>query len=196
MTFFAFLIAIAAFLTATGMNVRLQALEKKLKGEEERNKELTHTLAQVLDGDGNVCGQLMLPGEVTTGEAVKMLGEAEESLKEAKDEIASYRKSIFETQKLLDAARSREEKLEKTLAEVVDKDGGVLVELRLPGERVMPNRTPCGELCKHALWDKRVAKYRCMANQGIVTNHSREQFLDANNQCVMWEERKKEEKSS
>jgi len=72
-----------------------------------------------------------------------------------------------------------------SLAEIVNQKGNVLHQLRLPGSCKIPNKTPCGELCKLAFFKDGI--FNCRANKGIDARLSRDMFLDNNNQCVMFE---------
>jgi hypothetical protein len=90
----------------------------------------------------------------------------------------------------LKAAEFERDELEKILVDILDADGNVRGQLRLPGKAPptpkKPNRTPCGDLCSHAWWDKKDNRFRCSAGQGRITDHARGQFLDDEGQCVMY----------
>jgi len=189
---------------------RNHALTKALEAEKRESESLKETLVDVLDMEGNIRGQLALPG-APVGEGVqRRLALAERSVstiqkeikkqtEQLKEEVEKASTDLMEARGALEAARSRESHLEKTLAEIVDGDGEVLVKLRLPGEiRKAPNTTPCGDMCKlafHQTWKERnsfghvVQKngWRCKAGQGRVCDEARKQFEDADGQCVLWE---------
>jgi hypothetical protein len=50
----------------------------------------------------------------------------------------------------------------------------------------VPNKTPCGELCRYAWWDDRIEEWRCQADRGQSIAHARPTFLDEHNQCIMF----------
>jgi len=105
-------------------------------------------------------------------------------------------------QKALEAAELERDELKETLVAILDEDGNVRGQLRLPGETSppakKPNRTPCGRLCAHAWFDKEektegytYGTWRCVADGGRPTDYARPKFLDDENQCVMFERKKK-----
>lgn len=207
MTWIAIVIALAS-LGLSGYTVRRnKVVARALEAERRENAELKQTLVEVLDEEGNIRGQLALPGQVTSQAVSSRLTLAEKSVSTIKEEVKEATKmlreaaektkaDLTEVQGALEAARSREDKLQRTLAEVVDGDGTVLAQLRLPGEKVAPpNRTPCGDMCKLAYWHKgtkdswghhRGATWRCKAGQGQACDDVREQFVDGNGQCVLF----------
>lgn len=155
-----------------------EALEKAKK----RENELKETLVSVLDGEGNVRGSLMLPGYVATDEATKQLKEAETTIKTLLSDLRQE--------------KANNKNIELIVGEINKNHA---LKIRLPGEKVIPNTTPCGSLCRFSYWKNHTDKYgakieggdwRCIANQGIVVDHSRPKFLDANKQCVMFERAK------
>ncbi len=164
-----------------------------LKESKAREASLVQTLTAVVDSDGEVRGQLMLPGKVPTDEALVKLKAAEGEIQRVTGEAAKLRREI-------DAERKNNEKVTQ-LVEAVNN--GSVVQIRLPGSVVKPDRTPCGDMCKYAYFvDKhgdihtstkgerpyeQSGKWRCKARQGNLVSSSRQYFLDANNQCVMFE---------
>lgn len=207
MTWIAVIIALAS-LGVSGYTVRRNLRLDRALDEERREKNmLKETLVEVLDEEGNIRGQLALPGRVTSQGVSDRLAIAERSVSTIQDEIRTQTKKLKgdvekaaadlrEAKGALEAARSREAGLEKTLAEVVDGDGIVLAQLRLPGERVKPpNRTPCGDMCKLAYREKVYNRYgdwhgkyqwKCKAGQGRPCDEVRKNFVDADGQCVLW----------
>lgn len=205
-------IALGISVTSLGFSIgtfrRNNALVRALEAEKSQNKELVETLVEVLDEEGNIRGQLALPGQVTNrgvsnrlALAEKSVSTIQEEIKEAtsklKEEVKHASADLREAKGAWEAAKSREESLEKTLAEVVDGDGEVLAQLRLPGKQVKPpNKTPCGDMCKLAFFKKqqadsygritRRASWFCTAGQGRPCDDVREQFVDAHGQCVLW----------
>jgi MoxR-like ATPase len=181
-----------------------------LAAEKKENNELKTTLVEVLDMEGNIRGQLALPGAPVGSAVQRRLALAEKSVstiqeeikkqtKQLKEEVEQASADLLEAKGALEAAQSREEALEKTLAEVVDGDGEILLQLRLPGEvRKAPVTTPCGDMCKLAFfktWKARdkhgyqtqKSEWRCTAGQGRACDDVRKQFEDAQGQCVLWE---------
>lgn len=105
-------------------------------------------------------------------------------------------------QKALEAAELERDELKETLVAILDGDGNVRGQLRLPGEipppAKKPNRTPCGSLCAHAWFDAKWKTadvhgglFRCEAGGGRITSLARPNFLDDEGQCVMFERKKK-----
>lgn len=189
---------------------RNKTLTKALEAEKRENDSLTETLVEVLDMEGNIRGQLSLPGKPVGEHVQRRIALAEKSVStiqeeskkqttQLKEEVEQASAYLREAAGALEAAQSREESLEKTLAEVVDGNGDVLVRLRLPGEiKKPPNKTPCGDMCKLAffkIWDAtNKAGYRykkkgwlCTAGQGKECDDVRKQFEDAQGQCVLFE---------
>jgi len=91
-------------------------------------------------------------------------------------------------------------KLGLVIAELVDADGEVLHQIRLPGQEARPNVTPCGPLCAHAFWRvdekyrnkdadlrRRYGKWHCRAGANMAAQNVRDEFLDRSNQCSMFE---------
>jgi MoxR-like ATPase len=214
MAWLALLAALASLGVSVGFSLKqrhqLQKLVLALEEEKRENDELKTTLVEVLDMEGNIRGQLALPGKPIAEKVSNRLAIAEKSVSTIQDEIRKQTKQLkeeveqasadlLEAKGALEAARSREENLEKTLAEVVDGDGEVLVRLRLPGEvQRPPNKTPCGDMCKLAFfksWQERdrhgytVKKqgWKCVAGQGRNCDDVRKQFEDADGQCVLFE---------
>lgn len=204
-TFVAVVVALAALGISVGVARRNRAIERALEQERRENKELKSTLVEVLDEEGNIRGQLALPGEVTTKGVSKKLAIAEQSVStlqlELKETTQQLHKEVTQaTDDLrrakgeLEAALSREEALQQTMAEVVDKDGKVLAQLRIPGEEVNPTTTPCGDMCKLAYQRQKHDHYghvvgfywACKANQDRRCDESRSKFLNAQNECVLF----------
>lgn len=116
------------------------------------------------------------------------LEKARLALKEANSELAEERKKLRDT--------------ETILADVLDAEGKVRGQLRLPGSLPKkPTTTPCGRLCNHAHFissGKKVGasntwshgSWVCKAAQGIDCDEARDRFLDNENQCVMFERKK------
>ena len=172
--------AIFSLLAMIGAAVALthnKTVTRELQESKKRELELVQTLTQILDEDGNVLGQLMLPGQTATSEAIKKLEGARWEMIVAHEEIVALRADLKKS-------RVQEEKISTTLAEVVDKDGSVLAQIRLPGKRVSPNRTPCGGSCIHAFW--KANDWHCIADQGRQADYARPKFLDQNDQCIMY----------
>ena len=208
MTWVAILIALGAMGVSVGTFRRNKALTRSLDKEKRENDELKTTLVEVLDEEGNIVGQLALPGQITNKRVSDRLAIAEKSVSTIQEEIRTQTKKLRtevdksvaemrEAKGALKAAQSREGGLEKTLAEVVDGDGTVLAQLRLPGKKVEPpNRTPCGDMCKLAFYQeakrdrygdvRKRATWNCTAGQGLPCDQVRSQFVDGNGQCVLW----------
>lgn len=207
MTAVAILVALASMGVSGYALVRQKALTKQLDQERAEKLELRETLVEVLDEEGEIRGQLALPGQPVQAKVSERLALAEKSVSTIQDEIRKQTEKLREESKkaaaelreakgALEAARSREEYLEKTLAEVVDGDGEVLAQLRLPGKKVKPpNRTPCGDMCKLAFWHKgtkdtygrvRGSGWMCTAGQGRPCDDVRKKFEDPDGQCVLW----------
>jgi len=187
----AIILSLLAFLGVAVTGWRGRAVRKALTAAKTEAGNLKQTLAHVLDGDGEVRGQLMLPGETYTAEAVAQLNEAQASMEKTKALMEHMRAELT-------ASLSREQETAKVLAEIVDDDGTVLANIRLPGEKIMPNRTPCGDMCKFSFWHtsrphgtktekSRNGYWACRADQGRNVEYARSKFLDGNKQCVMWE---------
>lgn len=211
MTAVAILVALASMGVSGYSLFRQKVISKQLDRERAEKLELRETLVEVLDEEGTIRGQLALPGQPVGSRVSERLALAERSVSTIQDEIRNQTKKLRdevegaaadlrEAKGALEAARSREEYLEKTLAEVVDSDGEVLVQLRLPGEREMPpNKTPCGDMCKLAVfnqdkkWDHRMGRYIkaqvwvCVAGQNRPCDDVRSQFVGADGQCVLFE---------
>ncbi len=141
--------------------------------------QMKQVLADIIDDDGNVRGRLALPGEVPTDEATLQL---QRSTKETEEML----RQAIQLRHDLDVERKNNKQLENIVEIINDKS---VVQIRLPGKKVMPNRTPCGGLCNMASWDKESQIWRCLINQGMNVDNSRHLFLDANNQCVMFEKK-------
>lgn len=158
----------------------LRTVSNALVAAQDAKAELQATLVDIIDDDGAVRGRLALPGHDVVGEDLR---KAQESLRVVMTEVSQARTE-------LEDERARVRSLESTLAHVVDADGSVLAQIRVPGKvRRRPNRTPCGPLCKHGHWNDKRKSYHCGANEGRDTSapSTREIFLDAKGQCVMFE---------
>jgi hypothetical protein len=155
----------------------LRTVSNALAAAQNAKAELQATLVDILDDDGSVRGRLALPGHDVAGDDLR---KAQESLRVVMTEVSQARTE-------LEAERARARSLESTLANVVDADGSVLAQIRIPGKvRRPPNRTPCGSLCAHAHWHNK--SYHCAANEGRETvSSTREMFLDDQGQCVMFQ---------
>jgi hypothetical protein len=206
-------IAIALALASLGLSWRTirrnGTIMLALEAEKRENDELKTTLVEVLDEEGNIRGQLALPGQRVDQKVSHRLALAERSVstiqeeikeqtKKLKEEVKQASAELLEASGALEAAQSREKMLVQTLAEVVDGDGEVLAQLRLPGKKgVSPNKTPCGDMCKLAFrekiynrygeWHGKMGEWACMAGQGRPCDNVRKQFEDADGQCVLWE---------
>jgi len=209
MGWFALLIAMGSLGVSGFTFKRNKTLTLALEAEKRENNSLTETLVDVLDMEGNIRGQLALPGRVTNQGVSNRLALAEKSVSTIQDEIKRQTKQLrkdveqasadlVEASGALEAAQSRETKLTKTLADIVDGNGEVLAQLRLPGEQVEPpNKTPCGDMCKLAHHVERVVNryghlvvdggWMCTAGQGRPCDDVRKQFVDAQGQCVLFE---------
>lgn len=209
MGWFALLIAMGSLGVSGFTFKRNKTLTLALEAEKRENDSLTETLVDVLDMEGNIRGQLALPGRVTNQGVSNRLALAEKSVSTIQDEIKRQTKQLrkdveqasadlVEASGALEAAQSRETKLTKTLADIVDGNGEVLAQLRLPGEQVEPpNKTPCGDMCKLAHHVERVVNryghlvvdggWMCTAGQGRPCDDVRKQFVDAQGQCVLFE---------
>jgi len=209
MGWFALLIAMGSLGVSGFTFKRNKTLTLALEAEKRENNSLTETLVEVLDMEGNIRGQLALPGRVTNQGVSNRLALAEKSVSTIQDEIKRQTKQLrkdveqasadlVEASGALEAAQSRETKLTKTLADIVDGNGEVLAQLRLPGEQVEPpNKTPCGDMCKLAHHVERVVNryghlvvdggWMCTAGQGRPCDDVRKQFVDAQGQCVLFE---------
>jgi len=192
-----------------GLSVHTLRRHKSVVAELERarneKESLVETMVSVLDEEGNVRGHLALPGEVTTGGVSRRLAIAEKSVSSIQEEMKKHgrqmRKAareaaaeLMEARGALEAARSRERHLEQTLAKVVDEDGKVLAQIRLPGKQMKnpPITTPCGDMCKKAFFSQakpgsRNGTWHCIAGMGRPCDQSRPKFVDAYGQCVLFE---------
>lgn len=209
MTWIAILLAFAALGVSVGTVRRNKTLVKALEAEKREKDSLKETLVDVLDADYNIRGQLALPGQPVAQAVSDRLALAEKSVSTIQDEIKSQTaklkkdvtqasKDLLEAKGALEAAQSREKKLVTTLAEVVDGDGKVLAQLRLPGAKKQgkqPCTTPCGDMCKLAFWRDGMKDYhgrlvgrgwKCTAGQGGPCDDVRRKFEDADGQCVLF----------
>jgi hypothetical protein len=212
MTWIAVAIALASLGFSWHTTRKNTKVVRALEAEKRENDELKTTLVEVLDEEGNIRGQLALPGQVTTQGVSDRLAIAERSVSTIQDEIRDQtqklKEDVAESAGELDKARSelvealgREKKLTTTLADVVDGDGTVLAQLRLPGSKKNkgkpPNKTPCGDMCKLAHYVKdqkdsygriqRRGGWLCKAGQDRPCDDVRKKFEDADGQCVLWE---------
>jgi hypothetical protein len=157
---------------------------KALSAAKDEIKELEDALVHLVDNEGNVHARLALPAEGQT------LTSQRRDIKAAKEEMMTLRKEIRE-------ANEERTKVAATLVQVLDTDGEVLHSICVPGEEVHPNRTPCGDLCKHAFWvtskpngnshtKSTHGTWNCRASQGASCPRARPQFLDGRGQCVMF----------
>ncbi len=168
MTWFALGISILAVAMTFFFRSKNETMARALKASKKHEAELVQTLTEVLDSDGTVRGQLMLPGKMSTDDATLKLLEAEKAMTEALERLSKERANKKDIE---------------TLVEAINRDS--LVQIRLPGKAIAPNKTPCGQLCKYAI--ECIDDWHCEANKGYTCDESRPEFLDANNQCVMFE---------
>jgi hypothetical protein len=205
MNWIAIAIALASLGASAWTTRRHHKVARALEKSEEEKKQLVETLVEVMDEEGNIRGQLALPGAPVASTVSNRLAIAEKSVSSIQDEIRKQTKrlreevgqaagDLREARGALEAAQSREARLEKTLAEVVDGDGTVLAQLRLPGRKMdrPPNKTPCGDMCKLSFFirdrpNSKNGTWRCVPGQGQVADKVRKQFEDANGQCVLFE---------
>lgn len=212
MTWIVVAIALASLGVSVGTFRRNQSLVRALEAEKRSNDELKTTLVEVLDEEGNIRGQLALPGELTNQGVSNRLALAEKSVSTIQDEIRAQTQKLKQevaeasgelskARKELTEALGREKSLVQTLAEVVDGDGTVLAQLRLPGSKKKgakpPNKTPCGDMCRLAHYAQalrngyghvvRQGGWRCKAGQDRACDDVRKQFEDAEGQCVLFE---------
>ena len=188
---------------------RNKTLTEALEAEKKENNSLKETLVEVLDMEGNIRGQLALPGAPVGEHVQRRLALAEKSVstiqeeikkqtKQLKEDVEQASADLLEASGALEAAQSRETKLTKTLADIVDGDGEVLAQLRLPGEQATPPiKTPCGDMCKLATrtkvfnrygdWQGKMSEWCCVAGQSRPCDKVRKQFVDAQGQCVLFE---------
>ncbi len=110
----------------------------------------------------------------------------------ARNARAHARLALQETQKAIAA----KDVAEKTMIAILDDDGNVRGQLRLPGQiPKQPITTPCGELCAHSLEvrgaalqrDVYLVEWHCKAHHGSPIGIARPEFLDETNNCVMFE---------
>jgi hypothetical protein len=208
MGWFALLIAMGSLGVSGFTFKKNKSLTLALEAEKRESNSLKETLVDVLDMEGNIRGQLALPGQVTNQGVANRLALAEKSVSTIQDEIKKQTEALKgevtqasadlrEASGALEAAQSREEELTKTLANIVDGDGEVLAQLRLPGEQVKPPiKTPCGDMCKLATrtkiynhygnWEGKMSDWCCVAGQGRPCDKVRKQFVDAQGQCVLF----------
>ncbi len=180
-----------AFTGLTHRKVKINTSNQKaLVAAHEENENLRSTIAEIIDDDGNVRGQLALPGKVHTSEAVKQLRGAERREREAATALDKAHAKIK-------AVTKAHKDISLHLAEVVDKGGNVLAQLRLPGEKIAVNLTPCG-LCIHSFKIRPKANSRnvdihCGVGQGHPVKHARNKlgFLDGTGNCVHFDRREK-----
>jgi hypothetical protein len=178
-----------AFTGLTYRKVRVNTSNQKaLVAAHEENENLRQTIAEIIDDDGNVRGQLALPGKVHTSEAVKQLRGAERREREAAIALEKAHAKIK-------AVTKAHKDISLHLAEVVDKGGKVLLQLRLPGEKIEVNVTPCG-LCNHSFkirprTNSREVNIHCGVGEGLLVNRARNHlnFLDGTGNCVHFDRR-------
>lgn len=124
-----------------------------------------------------------MPGQSPTSDVMIKLQQAQVEMQELKEGLEDAKVKLENSQK-------SEKEMAVTLAEIVDSDGSVLNQIRMPGKQIRPpNKTPCGDLCYNAQWNRSSSdrgSWRCHANQGIPVDTSREIFLDGNDQCSMF----------
>ncbi len=175
---------VALSLGALALSVRALWVNHRWLKEREEHKALSSTMADILDAEGQVRGQLALPGEVTTLAVSARVGALERRTK-ALDQRAQELNGMFkEAQKELSDAWGREKGLEQTLANVVGVDGVVLAQIRLPGTRCTPpDTTPCGNSCGHAHQDD-ARRWVCKVGMDIPCVAQRRQFLGSDSQCT------------
>lgn len=153
------IVAGGASLLGSLYNWRKQRVRDKaqlaLNAGDDRIEELEHILMGVLDGEGNVVGQLALPENIK-----KAVKEAEERIDAAKLSLDTSQRSLAAMRQRIGMADRRAEREEKkaraaehALAQAIDPEGNVLVRLRLPEEPAKPlpqgDPTPCS-LCMNA----------------------------------------------
>ena len=183
MTWAAFCVSILSVALVFFFRSKNETVIRALNASQERESELEQTLVEILDGDGNICGQLMLPGKTSTNKAMIALQKAEVSLEAITAQTDDLRRNI-------EQERENNENI-KVLVEAVNGDS--IVKIRLPGKTVTPNRTPCGMLCKHTFHIKDLSHCNIgYTKNGNRCSESRKEFLDVNNQCVMFERREAE----
>jgi len=180
--------ATAALFCSGFVYVQGRSTRKALQISKQKETELAQTLAELVDGDGNIRGQLMLPGKMPTDEAVI-------ELKKATVALEKMTARADDLQEKLEKAQQNNEHIE-AIVELFNQNQ--TVQIRLPGKTVFPNKTPCGKLCKHSMFVSSGNKvgasentfhgmWACLADQGIDCDQARKKFLDASNQCVMFE---------
>jgi hypothetical protein len=170
MTWLALGISILAVVMTFFFRSKNQTMSRALKAAQDRETEMTKTLVDILDEDNNIRGQLMLPGKVPTDEAIVKLNEATEAMSEMLEKLNKERVNKKDIEMLV---------------ELVNNNGASAVQIRLPGEKVYPTKTPCGDLCKHSFWAKK--EWNCNAGRGNSCDNARPRFLDAEKQCIMFE---------
>lgn len=174
MTYALVAVAIAAFaLSAVALLARVVDARtlRALEDAQAENRQLEQAIVHLMDDESNVKLRLALPA--------------------AEETIERQHKAIEDAQFQLAALRKENAELQTTLVEVLDPDKEVMYQIRVPGKRVdPPNRTPCGSLCRHSYWLEDTANWRCRAYQGYLADEARRHFLDADNQCVMFERKK------
>lgn len=181
MTYLAIIIALGALIVSIAQGRRRKNTLLALQAAEQRKDELASTLADIVDADGEVRGQLKLPGTPPADEVMTRLVQG---LTEMRECTAAMVKAKRELEKI----RDREEKLNMTVLEIADKDGVVLNQIRVPSKS-QPNRTPCGSLCLHAKESRDKTAYFCRAGGDVLCYDVRHQFLDNDGQCVMFRKR-------
>lgn len=181
-----FIISLIISFISLGLVVVVHSKNNKtqlmLTASEEEKKTLTTTLANILDENGEIQGQLVLPGHVATSDAIIQL-------KEVQSDMKTLKIGLEEAKIELENSQKSEREMATTLAEIVDSDGSVLNQIRIPGRyKTPPNKTPCGKLCVNAYWSPSPSdKYwRCEAGEGRKAVVARENFLDAEGQCAMF----------
>ncbi len=93
-------------------------------------------------------------------------------------------------------AVAAKDEAESALVAILDEDGNVRGQLRLPGQVAKsPNTTPCGDLCAHSYFVQDGRRkghgfmsgiWHCKAGQGAPADTVRPKFLHDNN-CSMFE---------
>lgn len=129
----------------------------------------------------------------------RIYGALEAANTEVKEVIAELRTQNEEYAGKIKELDAENKEMGLVLAELIDKDGEVLHQIRLPGHEARPNVTPCGQLCSNAFWRvdekyrhkeaelrRRYGTWHCKAGGNENASYARKQFLDGSNQCAMF----------
>jgi hypothetical protein len=171
---------------------RLKAFNSRVLAFEERLEVLNEQVAETFGNLERVIGTTESYGKELRQELGKFKNDAHEKMNELRAQNEEYASKL----KAMDVENKE---LGLALAQVVDEEGKVLHQIRLPGHEARPNVTPCGPLCSHAFWRvdekyrnkeaelrRRYGAWHCRAGANMKASNVRDEFLDGENQCAMF----------